>query len=126
MNDAGNLFDAAGLGAMAALKNAKLPEVDENGVIDYMKRTDKSLPVSKEALPVTVRKIQGQFVVDPLFIEEQAVDARLTVASTADGSIVALQKGGDAPFSIEEIGNIVDIALEKAKFLREKLNQALR
>jgi len=124
INDAGNLFDAAGLAALTALKAARFPAVDpETGAIDYKKKTDEPLPLLKEPLPVTVYKIGGQLLVDPTAEEEHSYDARLTVASDEKGTISALQKGGDAPLTIEEISNMVEIALEKAKFLREQLNK---
>src|SRR3989338_5155635 len=74
INDAGNLFDAAGLAAMAALKSARFPVVDtETGAIDYKTKTKERLPIIKEPLPVTVNKISGQFLVDPTSEEEQSV-----------------------------------------------------
>ena len=127
INDAGNLFDAAGLAVMAALKAAKFPVVDkETGAINYKKKTDQSLPLTKEPLPVTVYKINGKLLVDPTSEEEKAYEARLTVASDSDGTISAMQKGGETPLTIEEVGQMVDIALEKSNFLREELNKALQ
>lgn len=127
INDAGNLFDAAGLAALAALKSAKFPVVDpETGAIDYKTKTDKSLPLLKEPLPVTVYKINGALLVDPTSEEEEAYDARLTIASDEKGTVSALQKGGEVPLAIAEVSTMIDIALEKAKFLRQELNKALR
>ena len=126
INDEGNLFDAAGLAVMSALKAAKFPVVDpETGAIDYKKKTDVSLPLTKEPLPVTVYKINGKLLVDPLAEEEQVYDARLTVASDSNGIISAMQKGGEAALTIEEIDKMVDIAMEKSNFLREQLDKAL-
>ncbi len=126
INDTGNLFDAAGLAVMAALKSARFPKFDEaTGVISYKEKTDKPLPLVKEALPVTVCKINGAFLIDPTVQEEKAYDARLTVASDAHGTISALQKGGVAPLSIEDIDKMLDIALEKANFLRKELQRGL-
>ena len=126
INDDGNLFDAAGLAVLAALKSARYPVVDEEtGAINYKKKTDVSLPLTKEPLPITVYKINGSLLVDPTSQEEKAYESRLTVASDSNGTISALQKGGDTPLTIEEIGKMVDLALEKAKFLREELNKAL-
>jgi len=126
INDDGNLFDAAGLAVLAALKSAKFPVVDpETGAIDYKKKTDLPLPLTKEPLPITVYKLNGVLLVDPTSQEEHSYEARLTVASDSNGTISALQKGGDSPLTIEEIGIMVDLALEKAKFLREELNKAL-
>lgn len=122
INDAGNLFDAAGLAALAALKSAKFPVVDtETGAINYKEKTDKSLPLDKEPISVTIHKINGQLIVDPILEEEAVSQARLTVTTDSNNTISALQKGGEKILTVEEVGKIVEIALEKAKFLREKL-----
>lgn len=126
INDAGNLFDTVGLAVLAALKSARFPVVDpETGAIDYKQKTDQPLPLTKEPLPVTVYKINGHFLVDPTHEEEQVYEARLTVASDAKGTISAMQKGGEVPLTVDEISAMVDLALEKAQFLREKLNTSL-
>ncbi|MEK6968853.1 MAG: exosome complex protein Rrp42 [Nanoarchaeota archaeon] len=126
INDAGNLFDASGLAVLAALKSARFPVVDEaTGAIDYKHKTDVPLPLTKEPLPITVYKINGALLVDPLYEEEEAYEARLTVASDADGTLSALQKGGAVPLTIAEISAMIDLAVEKAAFLREELNKAL-
>ena len=126
INDAGNLFDASGLAVLAALKAAFFPVVDAQGVIDYHTRTATPLPLLKEPLPVTVYKIGTQFLVDPTAEEENAYDARLTIASDEKGTISALQKGGIAPLSVEDVSKMVDIAMDKATFLRGELNKALK
>jgi exosome complex component RRP42 len=127
INDAGNLFDAATLAALAALKAARFPVVDpETGAIDYHKRTETKLPIKKESLSVTVYKINGSFLVDPTLEEEHAYDARLSVAADEKGIISALQKGGVTPLTAEEIAQMIDIALDKIKFLRKILNTQLK
>lgn len=127
LNDAGNLFDAAGLAVLAALKSARYPVVDaETGVIDYKKKTNVHLPLTKEPLSVTVYKVNGSLLVDPTNEEEKAYEARLSVASDRNGTISALQKGGDIPLSVEEIGQMIDIAIDKAHFLREVLNKFVK
>ena len=126
INDAGNLFDAAALAAMAALKSARFPVVDEQtGAIDYKKKTNKPLPLTKEPLGITIYKVNGQLLVDPTTEEETAYEARLTVAADMDGVISALQKGGEMPLTLEEIGKMVDLALEKSNFLMGELNKQL-
>lgn len=127
INDDGNLFDAAGLAALAALRSARFPVVDpETGAIDYKKKTNEPLPIIKEPLPVTIYKVGRRFLVDPNQEEEQAYEARLTVSSDEKGTISALQKGGDAPLTIEDIAQMVDLAVEKAKFLRKILNSFVK
>ncbi|MBW3019320.1 exosome complex protein Rrp42, partial [Candidatus Woesearchaeota archaeon] len=66
VNDEGNLFDAAGLAAIAALKDARFPKLDEHEFVDYDEKTDTPLPLDKEPVPVTVLKIGDQFIVEPL------------------------------------------------------------
>ncbi len=125
INDDGNLFDAASLAAIAALRDSKFRVFDpETGVVDYKKFSDEKMPILKEPLSITVLKVGGKLLVDPIAQEEKAYEARLTVASDGDGVISAMQKGGEATLTVEEVGQIVDIALEKAKFLREALNKA--
>lgn len=122
LNDAGNLFDAAGLAVLAALKHARFPVVDAaTGAINYKEHTTKELPLVKEPLPVTVYKVNGKLMVDLTREEEKAYDARLTVASDMDGTISAMQKGGNTPLTLGEISQMVDIAVEKARFLREQI-----
>ena len=126
INDAGNLFDVAGLAALAALKSAVFPTVDlETGIIDYKKKTSQPLPLSKEPLPVTVYKMNGKLLIDPTLEEEKAYEARLTIASGKEGSVFALQKGGSAPLTSEEISRMTDLAIEKADFLRNELNKTI-
>lgn len=127
INDAGNLFDAASLAAMAVLKSAKFPVVDETtGAIDYKHKTSQHLPLLKEPLGVTVYKVNRSLFVDPSSEEEFACEARLTVSSDEKGTISALQKGGSTPLAIADIDKMLDLALEKAKFLRKELTKALK
>lgn len=127
INDNGNLFDTSGLAVLAALKSARFPVVDkETGAIDYKKKTDQPLPLTKEPLSVTVYQINGQLLVDPTYKEEKAYEARLTVASDKKGIISALQKGGSGPLSVEEIGKMVDLALEKTNFLHQEFSKQMK
>ena len=120
INDAGNLFDASSLAALAALKDTKFPAFDGEKV-DYKNKTDKKLELEKEPIAVTVIKIGNKFIVDPDIEEEKVIDSRLTVASLEDGTLCALQKGGDFPLTIDEISEMLDIGIEKAKELRKCL-----
>ncbi|HLG24042.1 MAG TPA: RNA-binding protein, partial [Candidatus Nanoarchaeia archaeon] len=53
INDAGNLFDAAALGALAAIMNTRFPKY-EDGKVDYKNKTDKKLTLEKVPVSVTV------------------------------------------------------------------------
>lgn len=120
INDAGNLFDAASIGTIAALYDTRFPKYD--GVeIDYKERTDKGLPLRIIPVSVTVYKIGKHLIVDPTNEEEEFGDARLSVCATEDGQICALQKGGNSPLGLDEIERMIDFALSKIKELRPKL-----
>lgn len=118
INHDGNLFDASSLAAIAALKNMRFPEY-KDGVINNKKKTDKKLELTDIPLSVTVSKIGDKFIVDPDSEEEKAVDARLTVASLSDGTLCALQKGGNYPLTAEDVSKMIEIAIEKGKELRK-------
>ena len=127
INDAGNLFDAAGLAVLAALHDTTLREYDpETGVVDYKSKTTKKLPIKKQTVPIAVYKIGGKLLVDPSSEEELCYDARLIVGSDEKGTISALQKGGEEPISVEDVDKMVDIALEKATMLRSIFKKALK
>ncbi|MEA2036283.1 MAG: exosome complex protein Rrp42 [Nanoarchaeota archaeon] len=120
LNDAGNLFDIASLAAYAALQNTVYPKFDGEKV-DYKEKTDKKLELENSPLSVTICKIGDTFIVDPTSEEEKAIDSRLTVATKEDGTLCAMQKGGEGPLTQEEIMKMVDIGTEKAKELRGAL-----
>lgn len=117
INDGGNLLDASSLAALAALQDARFPAFDGEK-IDYKEKTDTKLPLEKMPIAVTVIKIGDKFIVDPDTEEERVIDARLTISSTEDGTLCALQKGGDYPLATEDIGRMVEIGIEKANELR--------
>jgi len=122
INDEGNLFDAANLAALAALKDAKFPAYDaKEGKISYDERTSKGLPLNCMPVEVTVVKIGAHLLIDPSINEESGLDARLTVASLEDGTICAMQKGGDLQLSIEDVDKMTTLAIAKARELRKHL-----
>jgi len=121
INDDGNLFDASALATLAAISDAKFPEYDEETGVDYQKLTDKKVPLTKMPISVTVLKIGKHLIVDPLPEEESVFDARLSVAVLEDGTLCAMQKGGDMPLKIEVIDKMIEFAKKKSADLRSKL-----
>lgn len=109
-NDDGNLQDAASLAALAALNNVKMPFYDGEK-IDYSKKKEK-LPLVKRPIECTVYKIGKHLLVDPCLAEFDNIDARLTVAFS-NGSVNAMQKGGDYTFTTEEVEEALKIAKKK-------------
>lgn len=124
LNDDGNLLDASALAAVLALKNARLPKLEDDKVL-FGELTDKKLPLKKEfPITLTFYKMGKKLILDPCLEEEKAAAARLSVALTFQNSqprIHALQKGGDATFTIEEIDKIISTAIEKANELKMAL-----
>ena len=118
LNVDGSLFDAGFLGGVLALKDAKFPEYEDEQV-DYKHKTDKGLPLSSVPVSVTVVRIGDQIIVDPIPDEEQLLDSRITVTVLEDGSLTALQKGGDSGLTIDTIDTMLTTAIEKAEFLRQ-------
>jgi exosome complex component RRP42 len=125
VNDAGNLFDAASIAAVTALKEARFPEIVD-GVVDYKKKTDTPLPVDDAPVAITVWKIGDKLIVDPLPIEEKAFDARLTVASRSDGKLCALQKGGEGALTKEAVDAMTERSLQKAQQVRKHILASLK
>lgn len=121
LNYDGNLIDMGGLAALAALKNARFPKVEEDGTVNYHERTDQKLELDKVPIPITISKIADLLIVDPTAEEEKAVDARLTVTVLEDEKICALQKGGDQPLTTQDTERMVELAIKTSKTLRKKL-----
>ena len=120
INDDGNLIDASALAAVAALKNAVLPEL-VNDRVQWGKFTKTKVPLNFEAINATVYKIGKELVIDANRDEEAAADARLSVSVSETGSVHAMQKGGRIGMSIDEIDKAIGMAIEAVKPLREVL-----
>lgn len=121
INHDGNLIDVGALAAVAALKDARMPALDEHTHADYHKHTDERLKLAHTPITVTVVKIGENLLVDPTDEEMRVADGRLTVASLEDGTICAMQKGGSAPLSLEELERMLDLAIATGKELRKLL-----
>ncbi len=129
INADGNLIDAATLAAVAALKNAKLPKLDEDGKIDYSVRKG-SLPLSKETFPISLSffKLEDSIILDPNAEEEGACESRINFGISKWNKhymINSCQKVGDLTFSSEELAKIMDIIPDKVEELSEKLKKFL-
>ncbi len=117
INDAGNLFDASTIAAMAALRDTFFPEVKDD-VVNYSVKTKTPLPLQKLPISCTVWKVGNELLVDPSAEEENASNARLTVVFTEDDYICAMQKGKDEPLFAEEIEKAVELAHKTTKDIR--------
>ncbi|VVB63854.1 Exosome complex component Rrp42 [uncultured archaeon] len=114
LDDCGNILDAASIGAIAALLTTKVPASKFGLGEDY------PLPVKDIPIATTAIEFGDVIMFDPDSDEESIANTKLTVLSTADGSICGMQKSGTGVLRQEQIYRIVDIACEKAKEIREK------
>lgn len=116
INDNGGLIDACAMGAVAALKTAKLPKYDEKKErTEYGELTNARLPLTnKMPLILTFHKVGKYILVDPIVEEEEGSEARVSLALTNDKElkINAIQKGGEQALSEEEIFTIIDNSVD--------------
>lgn len=120
VNADGNLFDISALATIAAIKDARFPEIVD-GKVDYHKKTGDKLPINTVPISITIYKYGNNLVMDPTEEEIDAADARLTMAFVENDELVAMQKGGEVPFSLEEVDRIIELGRKKAKELRALL-----
>jgi exosome complex component RRP42 len=120
INNAGNLIDASALAAVAALTNAVFPKLDKDKV-KFGEFTKTKLPINTIPITCTVAKVCDMIVVDPNKEEEENFDARLSVAVSEKGNVHAMQKGGEAGLDIEEIDEMIGLAIKKSAEIRKVL-----
>ncbi len=128
INDDGNLIDAATIGAVAALKNTMIPELDKDDNIDYEKKPVKKLPLSKETAPISITfyKLGDSLILDPTREEEESCEVRITFGASLWNKqymINSCQKSGETPLSEDEIEKIMSIIPKKFDELNEKLKK---
>lgn len=126
LNHDGNLFDAAALGAMAALATAKIPKIKllEDGAIEILEEKE-SLQIHHYPVAVTCYKMDKYRIYDPNFKEERGSDSRITIGFDEEDRIVALQKGHQGTYKPAEIMEIVRDSLNVSKALRKELMKSL-
>jgi exosome complex component RRP42 len=127
INDDGNLMDAAGIAAVAALRDAKIPGYnEETGKTNYKEKTNKSVPLSKEMpISLTIHKIGESLVVDPTREEEDISETRVTVC-VVDGIVHSMQKGNSKEITTEEFNKVLDLIEKSEKEIVNKINQSLK
>ncbi len=111
----GNLFDASSLATMIALLDTIVPAKKNNLGEDF------KLPINHIAVSNTFVKIGNKIVVDPNLDEENIASARITISTTEDGRVHAIQKGLEGSFTVEEILNIIEMSKKIGKDIRENV-----
>ncbi len=127
INDDGNLMDAATIGAIAALKIARIPKYDlENNKILHEEISDEKLPLTDHVpVAISVHKLGDSLIVDPTREEEDISETRVTIGSSK-GIISSLQKSNSQSLEIDEIKKIFEIATKVSEEIDAKINEALK
>jgi exosome complex component RRP42 len=127
INDDGNLLDAAGIGAIAALKDAKIPKYDnETDKVVFGEWTKDKMPLAKDVpIAITIHKIGQSLLLDPSREEEDLSETRVTIGASADGVMSSMQKGSDAALTNEEMNRILDISDKAHKEIFKKIQKLI-
>ncbi|MFH1802576.1 MAG: exosome complex protein Rrp42 [archaeon] len=130
INDDGALIDASSIGAIAALHNTLMPEIDKDGKINYDKKTKDKLPLSKEIMPISFSffKLGDSIILDPTREEEEACDTRITFGiSSWNGQFMlnSCQKKGETPLKQADIETMMEIIPKKFEEINKKLKKFL-
>ena len=127
INDDGNLLDAAGIGAIVALKDSRFPKYnEETGKTSFGEWTDQKISLSKDVpISLTVHKIGNNLILDPTKEEEDISETRVTVCS-ADGVVYSMQKGESKEISTEEFSDVLDLVKKTEKDILKKIEKSLK
>ena len=121
----GNLFDACSYAATAAVLKSKMPKWEiKNDVPTLVEGEESALPTTTIPVSITMGKIGNHIIVDPNSDEWASMDSRITITTDSDGNIVALQKGGDGGFTVDEIAKCGELSIKAGAKIRETLKQA--
>jgi exosome complex component RRP42 len=113
MSDQGNIFDACGLAAIAALRTAVVPaerfDVGE----------DHTLQVNGTPIMASFTRVGGRFVLDATEEEELGGDERIHITLGDKGHLHSLQKGLKGVFTPAEFTEIFEVAQQRCVELRK-------
>jgi len=113
LSDGGNIFDACGLAAIAALRTAVVPaerfDVGEDHVLSV-----KGTPVM-----ASFQRVGGRFVYDPSEDEETGGEERIHITLGDEEHLHSLQKGLKGAFTPAEFAEILEVARTHCGELRE-------
>ncbi len=129
INNDGNIIDASTIGAIAALRNALIPGIDEAGRPDYENRTKKKLPLTGTApLSISIYKLGNVLILDPTREEEEVCEVRTTFGISSWNNqhmLNSCQKSGHTALSESELMQVMEFLPKKYDELYEKLKKFL-
>lgn len=121
----GNLFDACSYAATVAVLKSKMPKWEiKDDVPTLVEGAESNLPTTTIPVSITMAKIGNHIIVDPNSEEWTCMDSRITITTDSDGNIVAIQKGGDGGFTMDEIIHCGELSVKVGATIRETLKKA--
>ena len=126
LNHDGNLFDAAVIGAVAALATTKIPKIKmlDDDEVEILEEVEP-LKIDHYPISVTSYKIGEHNIIDANFKEERVSEARVTVGFDEEDRIVSLQKGAAGVYKPDELMSVIKESLNVSKTLRKELMKAI-
>lgn len=126
INDDGNLMDAAGIAAVAALRTTEIPKYDdENDKVLYGESSGEKLPLSENSpFLVTFYKIGEEIIVDPTREEEDIIETRIIVG-LLDGYVASMQKSAEESLTIEQMNKVLDLSDKLCNEISPKLKKQM-
>lgn len=129
INDDGNILDAAFIGALAALKSAKMPAYDKKtGKVNFETKTKDSIPLTKNMpFNFSVHKIGENIFLDPTIDEEGASEGRLVLAVIPEKpvKICSMQKSETTVLSPDEFAKMLELTEKKHEKLFPEINKMI-
>ena len=123
----GNLFDACSYASVAAVITSKIPKweiKDDKPVIVEGETSDA--PITTIPISITMGRIGESIILDPNLDEWGCLDARITITTNSDGNIVALQKGGSAGFTFDQLVKCSELSISAGPKIREIIKQVTK
>jgi len=123
----GNLFDACSYSSVAAIMTSKIPKWEMKDDKPVMVEGEASdAPITTIPVSITMGRIGEFIIVDPNLDEWECLDARITITTNSDGNIVALQKGGSAGFTFDQLVKCSELSISAGSKIREIIKQATK
>ncbi|KAG6805737.1 hypothetical protein H0H92_014197 [Tricholoma furcatifolium] len=133
LSDGGNMLDCACLAGIVALKHFRRPDVEVIG-------DDVTIhePTERAPVPLAIHHLPFCFtfaffsdpaippIIDPSQLEHRLSAGLISIALNAQRELCVLQKLGGVPLDTDEVLNIVNIAVQKAKELNSIVEARLK
>ena len=118
----GNLWDAAILACMAAMKTSRIPSLEYDEETDIVQKIDgveRSLILQGILLPSTFGFFgEDSVLADPTSREESVLEGTMTIVYNDQGNIGGIFKQGGRPLKQEQIDRLMEEASKHSDRIR--------